>query len=259
MGHDRLDSMPNTARWRHVVALIADGADPAAVAAATTEAAVKGLRLARNDDGLAHTVWLLTRVALAARTEDFPAALRNAGLDVPDAPGVVDVVACFSEAFDGHCHRTGGRTDLGEMAQLAAVEALDAVLSARAANLFGTTAAEVHAAARGMSTQAGFATLSHEFFTRFTQRFLTYHLDRELPHHVGGNGRFADPQEHAHFLKEMGRHCREAAGVVRQFAGDWYHKNNFLGGITHEKSKGFANKSLSKLRDELVRRGGLDG
>ena len=48
------------------------------------------------------------------------------GIQVPDRPTLMDVAAAYSEAVDRHVHR-GGRTDLGEMAQMAAVESLGAV------------------------------------------------------------------------------------------------------------------------------------
>jgi hypothetical protein len=110
-----------------------------------------------------------------------------------------------------------------------------------------------------LSTQKGFATLTHDFFARFTQRFLTYHLERELSQHVGGNGRFVDPQEHTEFLDDLKTHCREATVIVREFAGEWYSKHNFEGGITERKARNFSRHALKKLRDELTIRGERDG
>jgi hypothetical protein len=91
------------------------------------------------------------------------------------------------------------------------------------------------------------------------QRFLGYHLGRELSNHVGGNGRFANPEEHSEFAEQLEIHTRQSAGIMRSFAGDWYSKNNFLGGITFTKARGFVNHVLEKLRDELQTRGALDG
>src|SRR5262249_42746648 len=83
--------------------------------------------------------------------------------------------------------------------------------SERASSLFETTAAEARRAARSFSTQAGFATLAHEFFARFTKRFLTYHLDRELGLHVGGNGVFDNPKAHDEFIGRLSVHSRGPA------------------------------------------------
>jgi hypothetical protein len=259
VGHLRLGTLPDTAPWRRVVGLIAEGADAAAVASATTQAAIAGLKRAENDEGLCSTVWLLTQTVLAARNSDFAAALREAGIEVPDAPDVFAIVGAFSDAVDRRLRATSGRTDVGEMGQLAAVESLTALLSERSAGLFGTSAEEVHSAAYELSTTLGFEKLGHDFFARFARRFLTYHLGRELSSHVGGNGRFASPADHDAFLAQLDTHCRQAALIIKQFAGGWYSKQQYQGGITPLKARNFANYALTKLRRELQVRGARHG
>jgi hypothetical protein len=238
--------------------LIAEGADVATVANSTTAAAAAGLDRARNDPGVSTAFLLLTRLALAAREDDFVDGLRSAGIRVGDSADVMDVVSAFGEAADRQL-RPAGRTDLGEMARLAAMEALTGLLRTRSSNLLETTAAEVRRAARSLSTQAGFATLGHEFFARFSKRFLTYHLDRELGLHVGGNGVFDSPKAHDEFVGQLSVHCLEAAEITHQYAGDWYSKQNFLGGISEAKARKFVSHCLTKLRQELERRGARYG
>jgi hypothetical protein len=147
------------------------------------------------------------------------------------------------------------------MAQLAAVEALTGLLSQRSADLFGTTAAEVRREAKKLSTQRGFGTLAHEFFACFTQRFLAYHLGRELPLHIGGNGRFADPEEHNAFVGQLQVNCREAAAIIHSFAADWYSKalSPKGKGISRTSARGFISHALTKLHDQLMTRGARDG
>jgi len=256
MGHQRLNALPDTAPWRKVIALIAEGADVAEVAQATTEAALRGLELAKNNPGLVHATHLLTQVVLAARQPDFAEALGAAGMSVGSSnPDIFTLAGAFSEALDRRLYRAPGCSDISEMAQLAAVESLTGLLGRNSVTLFGTTPVEVRQAAYELSTQNGFANLAHEFFSRFTQRFLTYHLGRELSLHVGGNGRFEDSAAHDEFVGELGAHCRETAGIMRTFAGEWYSKQNFLGGITERKARGFANHVLTKISKELQKRG----
>jgi hypothetical protein len=260
MGNQRIGTLPDTAPWQCVVGLLADGGDAGAVAAATTEAALQGLELARGDEGLTYCTWLLAQVALAARTDDFADALLDRiGVPFAGPPDIYDLIAGFSDAVDRRLTKTASRTDVGEMAQLAAVESLTALLSERASHLFGSTTDDVHRAACELSTQRGFGSLAHDFFARFAQRFLSYHLGRELSQHVGGNGRFADPQEHTAFLEQLAVHCREASTIVREFAGDWYTKHRIEDGVALAKVRGFVNHALTKLRGELQMRGERDG
>jgi hypothetical protein len=251
MGHNRLGTLPDTVPWRRVVGVLSEGGDVAAVATTTSQAAQVGLNLAEEDEGLKHTFWLLSQVVLAARQDDFRTALKDIGVVVPNEPTALNIVAGITDAIDNHLRKTHSRTDIGEMAQMAAAEAVTSTLSGRLTNLFGTTHVEVQNAVRGCSTNVGFAGLAHDFFARFTQRFLTYHLSRELANHVGEGKRFASPGEHTEFIDQLGEHCRQAALIVKQFAGDWCSKTNFEGGITPTKAKNFLHVALDKLRREL--------
>src|SRR4029079_5251567 len=109
----------------------------------------------------------------------------------PDLPTVMDLGAAISEAIDQHAREHGGRTDLGEMAQMAAVESLTAVLSANLPSLFGPTPEEVQRAVGRLASGKAFSILAREYFVRLIQRTLGYFLSRELANHIGSGRRFA--------------------------------------------------------------------
>ena len=103
MGHTRLGYLPRTRRWGEVVGLRACGAGTAQVANATISAAERGLNQAAEDKTLVETVWLLTQLPLAGRMKDvkgFVGALRQAGLQVSDEPGRMEVVGAVSDVID---------------------------------------------------------------------------------------------------------------------------------------------------------------
>jgi hypothetical protein len=250
MGHSRLGRLPDTAQWRHVVRLLAEDADVAVVANATAEAAERGLRLSKDDPGLGRALWLLARMALAAKTTDFVGALERLKLDVGASPTVFDLAAAYSEALQAHLDQSG-RTDIGEMAQLAGVEALVSICGAEAEGLYGKDVESTQAALKRASQRGGFGHLVEQFFSRFTERFLGYHLSRELSCHVGGNGRFAAPVEHTDFLHAIRLHCDQTSVIVRTFAGDWIGKTEHERGITLETAQGFVAHALTKISDEL--------
>jgi hypothetical protein len=119
MGHIRLGKgLPQTRSWIQVVDRIESNAEVGVVAAATLSAARKGLAQASDDLALVRSFWLLTQLLRCARAEDYPEALRQIGLSVAAAPNLVELVGAFSDAVDAHVRREGGRTDLGEMAQM---------------------------------------------------------------------------------------------------------------------------------------------
>jgi len=253
MGHIRLGTLPRTRQWIQVLDLIGDGAGTPDVAAATMAASQRGLITAAKDPGLVYTVWLLTQVPLAARSKNFVAHLRKLGLVVSDSPSLLEVVGAFTGAVDAHLRRTGGRTDLGEMAQMAASEALAALGTPANASLFETTASDVQQTFKTFSTSKQFSTLAKEFFTRLSRKYLTYFLSRELSNYVGGDGCFSNIDRHADFNQGLDLYCRQASRIIEEFSGGWFSKTNFEGGITQAKAAGFVHVALKKLRAELAK------
>lgn len=189
MGHIRLGNLPRTRNWQQVVQAIGERASIQKVATATLSASKRGLEGASQDIGLRYSMWLLTQVAQASRQSDFISSLRQLGLSVPDEPTFHDIVGCFSDAVDERLRHKGVRTDLGEMAQLAAVESLTKMCATQLDTFFDTTAEDVKASIRQFSTTRGFSQLSHEFFSRLIFRYMSYFLSRELSNHVGANRR----------------------------------------------------------------------
>jgi len=251
MGHTRLGALPRTRAWQDVVALIAGGAGAAQLAQATINAAERGLNLASDDSALVETVWLLTQLPLAARSGDFVGYLRHSGLNVPDAPGLMDVVAAFCEAVDARASG-GRRTDLGEMAQMAASETITRMVGERTQGLFGAGHDDVRAAFSSLGTQAQFSSFARQFFARLTTRCLDYFLSRAFSYHVGEGCRFATLAQQSKFDQALQLHCKEASKIVEKFSGEWYSKVNWEKGVVSKwDAAGFAHVAMRKLSDEL--------
>jgi len=255
MGDNRLGRLPHTRKWKQVIALIEGGAGTAEVAVATIDASKGGLAHAADDQGLVYAFWLLTQVPLAARKENFVGELRELGLDVSDSPSFMEVVASFTDAVDAHLRHKGGRTDLGEMAEMAAAEALTAFAKPDTVGLFRTTDAEAKQALRKYATQKQFGILARGFFARLTKRYLTYFLSRELSNHVQSDGRFSNIDRHTEFNEALGVHCHQVSRIVEDFSGEWFSKTEYEGGITPKKAAGFLYVAVEKIRKELAKGG----
>jgi len=124
MGHIRLGDLPKSKRWRQVISLLEEGADPDTVASSTLAAAETGFKQAANDEGFKYTFWLLTEITIAAKEKNFSKELKNLGLDVPKEAGLFDILGAFTKNIDSYLQKQKARTDISEMAQLAAVEML---------------------------------------------------------------------------------------------------------------------------------------
>jgi len=253
MGHIRMGKLPRTRRWKEVLDLIGGNASSAAVASATLDAADAELSIAANDPGVLRTVWLLTQLPDAARNVHLGDALRELGLRVSDSPTTTEIATAFTDAIDRHVNGLRARSDLGEMAQMAAVETLATTLSSRTESLFGSKPEDVQRELGKLATEKQFSTLARDFFGRFTQRFLTYHVDRELPRQVGKNGRFPTNDERENFAKALDLHCRQASLIVEKFAGGWYSKARYEKNLTEPGVQRFVGYALKKMRHELQR------
>jgi hypothetical protein len=253
MGHIRLGELPRTRKWDQVVALIAGGAHAPQVANATIRAAQSIFSRAIHDQGLVETLWLLFRLPMAARAADFTEALRECGLEITAAPGLMEVLAAFTGAVDARLFNNRGRTDLGEMAQMAAVETLADVLGPRTQSLFGTAAEDVRRSLAGLATPGQIGSLGRRFFARLVYKFLDFYLSRTLADHVGEGHRFATLAQVALFSQALETHCTEAAFIVEAFSGDWFalHRWETGGDITRELAANFAHGAMRKLTDEL--------
>lgn len=247
MGHTRLGRLPRTRKWQEVVGLVAAGADTAEVAAATLDASKHGLEDAAHDPALLHSFWLLTQFPLCARKADFVAELGKIGVSITGVATLMELVGGLSDAVDAHVYRVGGRTDLGEMAQMGAAETLTSVLGQRTTSLFGTTSEDVRRELARLGTPVNFSVVARDFFARLTERYLTYFLSREL------SNTLETVNANRKFREALSLHCKQASKIVEQFAAEWFSKANYQGGVTPREAAGFIGYAMTKLGAELQR------
>jgi hypothetical protein len=263
MGHTRLGAIPKTQKWQEVVEQIAGprlagerGTSPVnigAVAAQTLDAAQKGIERAANDPGVRYTFYLLTQLALASRRPEWEPSLAKHGIQLSRESTVFDLTAEVHSAIDRHLRKTSwGATDLSEIAQQSAGEAISSLAGSRTVSLFGASSADVQNAIRSLSTKKGFGELGQRFFGRFVSRFLNFYLSRVTAATLGGP-RLRNLGDIAHFNDALGTHCDQSARIVRDFCGEWYSKTEYQKGIDLENTSRFVAVAFKKLRSELLR------
>jgi hypothetical protein len=287
MGHIRLGAIPKSQPWKRVVSSVvtnvglgAGGAAGSAFVASTSEdtdskvysvggqtreldtrsvsliafktleAAEKGLDRAASDKGLCLTFFLLTQIALASRVEDWSAELRKNGIVLQSSDSLNDLTRAFQNAVDRGLERTGDSSDIGEMAQRAAGDALSKLAADQAATLFGNSGEELRVAVRSLSTPAGFGALGQMFFGSFLSRFLNFYLSRITASELG-RGTLGDLSDITRFNSQLARHCEQSAAIVRDFSGEWYSKTEYLHGISLARTRGFVAIAVKKLKAEL--------
>jgi len=261
VGHQRLGDIPKSRKWTAVIAAIT-GDDPKTggsgslsdgvleIADLTLDAAEAGLQRAIGDPGLRFTFYLLTQVVLAARESDWRRRLSNLGIHLSDDSSLFDFTTKLHDVIDQYLAKQGPPTDLSEMAQQAAGQAVAELAGPNATTLFGSGPAELQDALRKLSTKAGFARLGQRFFGSFMSRFLNFYLSRVTAGQVSGL-RLSQLGELSHFNVALEQHCDQSAVIVQDFCGEWYSKTEFQHGIDLQNTSGFMAVALKKLQAEL--------
>jgi hypothetical protein len=193
----------------------------------------------------------LTRIALASRTPDWKGFLANLGIHLSEDSTVFDLTVEVQDAVDQHLSQSSsGSSDLSEMAQQAAGEAIAGLAGPRTISLFGTTSADIQNAIRSLSTKKGFGELGQRFFGRFVARFLNFYLSRVTAATLG-SPRLQQLGDVTQFNEALKTHCDQSARIVRDFCGEWYSKTEYQEGIDPENTARFLAVALQKLRSEL--------
>jgi hypothetical protein len=252
MGHQRLGELPKSKYWDQVVALLASGADVPEIAAATSSAAEHSMIAASGDAAVRHAFFLLTQIPLAARQRNFVSALRKLGIEVGNAPTLIEVISAATETIDRKV-LSDGRSDYGELAQLAFAESLHAI-AAKEGDLWPASPERAKSAFADLARADVFAVLSRDFFARLTRRHLAYYLSRAFTRQAGPGRRFASLGEVAACETAIEDHCREASRIIKEFSAQWFDKHNQQGGISLAKAGRFVHVAAGKVREELRRR-----
>ena len=177
-----------------------------------------------------------------------------------DSPGLMEVVGAFSDAIDKKLTNNGGRTDLGEMAQMAASETMMQIIGRRTQSLFGTTSDDVKGAFSKLATNKQFSLFVRDFFARLTNKCLDYFVSKAVSHNIGEGKRFRTLAQHGEFTKALGTHSREAAKIIEEFSGGWFSKTNWENkGISSKDAAGFTHVAMKKIVAELKEGAQADG
>ena len=221
------------------------------IAANTLRAAQAGLAAARDDAGLRYTFFLLTQIALAARSTEWNEDLSNLGIRLSPEANVFDFAAQIQNRIDDYLRASNRVTDVSEMAQKAAGHAITTLVGPESSTLFGDSGFELRSAVRKVSTRESFADLGQIFFGRFLTQFLNFYLSRITANEVG-KGPLDSLSSISRFNEDLSLHCHQTARILRDFCGEWYSKTEWERGIDQSSASGFIAIALKKLEAELA-------
>jgi hypothetical protein len=255
MGHVRLGKLPASKKWREIVGYMAAGdISVADIANAIADASDKSLQKATKDPAFLDALWLLHKIPLAAKEQNFAEALAKIGIQVPDNPSRAELIAGYDAAVQKSQQINAPHvTDLGEMAKQAGITALNNLIQEKSPKLWEATRQDVQQSIATIASTDNFGELAQSFFSGLVQHNIQYYLDREISKHVGPGRMVPSLGDISVMEGALKKHCDETTMIMRTFSKDWYGKNAFHLGkdIDRKATQGFAHVAFTKIRKEL--------
>ncbi len=259
MGHIDIRFLPQANRWRAVHGAYADN-DPRAIVHATLVAVHDRLTALRGDPQLTYCVWLLMRLASAARRPDFDTALAQLGI-TPRAESVFAFFAEVDQRARDEVERLDRPGPFGELAVQALSSTLVQTMRMHSIPLFGESLSVVQAHLKRYGTPTQLATVLSRFFGEFLERVLRFYLDKALPLYVGADRTFLSIWQGEVFLDDVSAYARQLADLTGDFSRGSYNLQDWLSGgqIPRSGVEAFIAHLFDKLRGALAGRDLVEG
>lgn len=247
MGHERLGLLPKTKKWRVIVSEVASvgaGDAPVSAIANQTLAAIESkYRDLGSDESVRAAFSFLVDIARSASSPETAPAISD------KTP--LTLVLELSKRI----HSTGDSLEARELVIRAAADALSTWHrdnSAGQPSLFEDTASQGNW--NGLGNGAGFCEISRLYFSKLTERYLNYFLEREASAVISDLG----AREHfksrlSEHVSEVSRHSFESAKITQSFAAGWFNKHAITKTPSEAQIKKFLAYAFQKMREEFRR------
>ncbi len=255
MGHKRYGYLPKSKAWRLIVNEMAAFADGEVN---VNEIAFKTLKQVRdrftdlqNDPSIKSTFELLLHISYAFKQTDPIAYLSNKELLDKNEISVIDLSRAIwnnkSEEIDSKEYET--------VAKQAAIDAVNGWYkqNIERGRSFFQEGIDQEAIFYKTSNGSGFCELARLYFSKFTERYLKYFLEREasiaLPNPTERK-RFTDKLEQ--HIDDVSKHAFETAKITESFAAGWYNKYVTDSFPEDSEVKGFLYTAFGKIKSDLL-------
>ena len=255
MGHERVGALPHTKRWRDVVALLAESSgsrdDVADIANAILQNVRTQFRKIHSDDGVVAAFQFLVTLAKSTSLEGPGEDSSSPRIDLEGSPSTLRLIGQLRSWVEA---QEGSR----EYADIAAKASADAISlwsaqQSMQTSLF-TDPGDPRKIWQRADNGAGFCEVSRLFFSKFTERYLNYFLEREA------SASMASVSERDRLASQLRDHIDgvskfafETSRITQSFAAGWFNNHARDRYPSRDESRGFLNVAFGKMREELRR------
>ncbi len=253
MGHIRLGILPKTHKWKDVIEYLGDPDIPVAtIADKTLDNSQDILQNEISKSSVTFCIWLLSKMVLSAKDDDFTNILVSQGIDVTAKTNATRFITEASNFTSQQLNQITPRTAVNNIAALAFRETLTRTVGIYGKTLFGSQIVDIRLALKRYSTNKTYSNLLHMYFKSFLSRTLRFIIDKEIANHLGPGQRFKNVQQLVEFEDALDYYAEQTARIVDEFSGGWYSKKVWqTGDISKGDVEKFVHVALQKLRKDL--------
>lgn len=254
MGHERVGLLPRTKQWRSIVEAIAT-VDPentvqiATIANNTLRAVQSRFREIHKDQGVQAAFAYLIALATSHLPSSGGLSSVDTSLEYNPSPAVI------ARGLMGWVHTNSESREYAAIASRAGVDSV--VEWTRRQNEQGRlfenskSASEIWQTA---SNARNFRQIARLFFSRFTERYMRYFLEREASSALRSlSDREAFGRNLRAHIQEVSHHAFETSKITQSFAAGWYNNHARISRPSDSEIQGFLAVAFGKLQEELQR------
>ena len=256
MGHERIGILPKSKRWASIVDQIAlfshDNNNVAAIAKKTIRNVRKRLEDIERDGGVQAAFKFLVILTIASKTENPKDTLRIHGITLPENISPIQI----AKAVKSWVSENIESKEYATIAKSAAIDAISEwyrIHNVQTKNIF-TGEFDPFDVWRKAASGRGFCELSRFYFSKFTERYLKYFLEREASASISNiNDRNHFNKKIEGHIDDISKHAFEIAKITQSFAAGWFNKYVKDKVPTNLIIRRFLSLTFGKMRAELLR------
>jgi hypothetical protein len=256
MGHERLGILPKTKRWTTVIggmaSFSASDNNVPEIAKQTLKNVQSRFEDIEGDKGVQAAFQFLVLFSMSAKYQNPSEFLAKQGVKLSDNITPLQIAKAVTEWVS----RQSESNEYASFAQSAAIDTISDWYKKNQSfqeNLFAGDKDQFEVW-RKSADGSGFCELSRLYFSKFTERYLRYFLERAASasmNRIDTRNRFnVELQNH---LSDISKHAFETSKITQSFAAGWFNKNTRDTIPSNRKIQSFLNIAFKKMKGELLR------
>jgi len=256
MGHERVGYLPKTKKWSSIVEEIASFSEAnnniAEISRQTTKNVRSKFKNIEADGGVQAAFEFLVLLSVLPKQEDWRQYLKNKNIQIKEDFSLIELAQCAKSYIENN-------QESKEYSTFASQALIDTISnwvtrnSKQQAFFFDANSKPIDvwsATANG----TGFCEISRVFFSKFTERYLKYFLERETVQRIQNIFDLSvfnsNLERH---INDISKHAFETSKITQSFAAGWYSKNVKDAVPSRKKIQGFLSVAFGKLNSEILR------